>query len=99
MENFNVWVDGAKVRLTRQEFNLLAYLYARANQLCAPREIMEQALEYKNYDEGQETSVVQMAISRLRRKIEPHPHSRCYIQNDRGLGYRLILDPPKSPKQ
>ena len=99
MENFNVWVDGAKVRLTRQEFNLLAYLYARANQLCAPREIMEQALEYKNYDEGQETSVVQMAISRLRKKIEPNPHSRCYIQNDRGLGYRLILDPPKSPKQ
>jgi DNA-binding response OmpR family regulator len=96
-ENYEAWVDGARIRLTEQEFKLLSFLHSRANQLCALREIVEQVLEYR-YDEGQEANV-HTAINRLRKKIEPYPHSPRYIHNERGRGYRLILNPPAKPKR
>lgn len=96
-KNYEAWVDGLRVRLTEQEFNLLSFLHSRANQLCALREIVEQVLGYK-YDEGQEANV-HTAINRLRKKIQPYPQSRRYIRNERGRGYRLILDPPTSSKR
>lgn len=89
-DNYEARVDGVTVRLTEQEFKLLDFLYIRANQICASREIIEQVLEYR-YDEKLEANV-HTAINRLRKKIEPHPHSRRYIRNERGRGYRLVLD-------
>lgn len=92
-ENFSVLVDGSRVRLTEQGFKLLHFLYGRANQLCTRREIVEQVFGYsfdKN-DESQE-ALVNTAISRLRSEIEPDLKRPRFIRNERGRGYRLVIE-------
>jgi hypothetical protein len=40
--NRTVWVNGVRVILTGQSYDLLCYLYTHANQLCPRRELVEQ---------------------------------------------------------
>lgn len=92
-ENFSVLIDGNRRRLTEQGFKLLRFLYGRANQLCTRREIVEQVFGYtfNDGDESQE-ALVNTAISRLRSEIEPDPQRPRFIRNERGRGYRLVIE-------
>lgn len=96
--NKEVWVEGRKLALSPQEFDLLKYLYDHQNKLCARSDIAQQVFDV-SYGPGTsdrekksvEESRLNSTMSRLRRKIEPNPSYPKYIIAIRGEGYRLEL--------
>lgn len=81
------WVEGRRVELTAQEYQILAFLSQPAGQLCTRQEIADNVLGIE-YDVGEE-SRLNSAISRLRLKLEPDPRQPKYLITVRGRGYRL----------
>lgn len=93
-ENKVVWVEGRRIEVTPQDFDIITYLYERSGQLCERRAIVEEALG-EPYDEfDPEQSRLNSAISRLRQKIEPDPRQARYLLTVRGHGYRLLTNNP-----
>lgn len=88
--NREVWVEGRKVELTLQDFDIIAYLYRNRGQLCSRQEIVEKALGETYKEEATETSRLNSAMSRLRQKIESDPEHPKYLITVRGYGYKLM---------
>jgi DNA-binding response OmpR family regulator len=88
-QNQVAWVEGRRIELTAQEYQILAFLAEQAGTLRTRQQIADHVLE-SNYDETEE-SRLNSAVSRLRLKIEPDPKHPKYLQTVRGRGYRLIL--------
>jgi DNA-binding response OmpR family regulator len=82
-----VVVDGAPVRLTPSEFQLLALLSERPEQVLSRRQIM-QALWQSTYVGDQRAC--DMHVSNLRRKIERDPARPQRLVTVRGVGYKLL---------
>jgi two-component system KDP operon response regulator KdpE len=89
--NRAVWVDGTRVVITGQSYDLLYDLYTHANQLCTRQEIVERVFQ-EVYDETDpnQTSRLNTAIHRLRDKIEKDPSQPRYLRTDPGGGYRFV---------
>jgi len=75
---------GAAVRLTRGEFELLAALVERAEQVVSRGELLA-ALTHRGDVPSERT--VDVLIGRLRRKIEPDPPRPRYVETEHGVGY------------
>jgi len=90
--NREVWVNGALVSLQGHSYDLLCHFYDHPNQLRTRRELIEQVFgeKYEEMDESQ-ISRLNMAIYRLREKIEDNLENPRYLLTQRGGGYRLIL--------
>ena len=78
------------VRFSRQEANLLSYLAARRGR-DVPREELQR--EVWGHRRVTHTRAVDMAVSRLRKKIERDPGRPRHLLTQRGGGYRLVLGP------
>lgn len=95
--NKEAWVEGKRIELTPQDFDLLAYLYQHRGQLCSRQAIVRTVfgVEYEEADELMEIerSRLNSAISRLRQKLEPDLDNPQYLVTVRGQGYKLISDP------
>ncbi|ALB64551.1 Putative two-component system response regulator YedW [Cronobacter condimenti 1330] len=76
---------GERIALTRQEFTLLWLLASRAGEIL-PRTLIASEVWGINFDS--ETNVVDVAIRRLRKKIDD-PFPLKLIETVRGMGYRL----------
>ncbi|XES86380.1 response regulator transcription factor HprR [Franconibacter pulveris] len=76
---------GEEVALTPQEFSLLWFLASRAGEIL-PRTLIASEVWGINFDS--ETNVVDVAIRRLRRKID-EPFPLKLVETVRGMGYRL----------
>lgn len=77
-------VDGQPVRLTAAEFDLLVVL-ARHEGRVLSRDLLSALLhgrEMSPFERGVDT-----LVARLRRAIEPDPHTPVYIRTVRGAGY------------
>jgi two-component system copper resistance phosphate regulon response regulator CusR len=80
---------GARIDLTAKEFGLLSLLLRRAGEVLSRTVIAEQVWDM-NFDS--DTNVVDVAIRRLRAKIDD-PFERRLIHNVRGVGYVLEQRP------
>jgi len=80
--------DGADVALSNGEFNLLAALLATANRVVTRDQLIEMSRRYDNevYDRA-----IDVAVLRLRRKIERNPAEPSIIVTERGIGYRIAV--------
>jgi DNA-binding response OmpR family regulator len=80
--------DGTEVALSNGEFNLLAALLATANRIVSRDQLIEMSRRYDNeiYDRA-----IDVAILRLRRKIEDNPAEPRIIVTERGAGYRVAV--------
>lgn len=76
---------GEEIALTPQEFSLLWFLASRAGEIL-PRTLIASDVWGINFDS--ETNVVDVAIRRLRRKIDD-PFPLKLVETVRGMGYRL----------
>jgi DNA-binding response OmpR family regulator len=77
--------DQVELALTPIEFRLLAEL-ARAPGRVFSREILLERVW--GYDYLGDSRLVDVAVQRLRAKVEPDPHHPTLIQTVRGAGYR-----------
>ena len=89
--NHMVWIDGARITVRGQSYDLLCNLYDHTNQLRTRRELVEQVFGEK-YDERDDSQISRLntAIRRLREKIEDDPDKPRYLLTEPGGGYRLV---------
>ena len=80
----SVTVDGAPVRLTRREFDLLRHLIDHRNRVQSRDRLLERVW---GYDAAAETRAVDVHIGRLRAKLGVAGRQ---IETVVGLGYRFI---------
>jgi len=78
--------DGVDLALTATEFRLLAVLAGRPGQVLT-REMLLEAVW--GYDYLGDSRLVDVAIQRLRAKLEDDPAHPKRIITVRGVGYRL----------
>jgi two-component system, OmpR family, response regulator MtrA len=89
-EGFRVTRDGDDVQLTATEFRLLLELARRPGQVFTRELLLERVW---GYDYLGDSRLVDIAVQRLRAKIEADPSSPHLITTVRGVGYRLERDP------
>lgn len=74
------------VQLTPTEYDLLKLLVTHAGKVVTQRQILQQVW---GVDYEQDTHLLRVNISNLRRKLEPDPSRPTYILTEPGIGYRL----------
>ena len=87
MERDEVHIAGERISLTPNEFALLLCLVSRAGWVISWQALLKDVWGYEDWEGGRE--MVKVNIQRLRKKIEPDPHSPEYILNEWGKGYRF----------
>jgi len=80
--------DDTTVRLSQREADLLAYLAARSDREVGREELLT---EVWGHAKATATRSVDMAVYRLRRKLEPDPSEPRFLVSSYGGGYRLLL--------
>ena len=82
--------DGENLELTQREFELLTYLASNAGKVFSRQELMERVWNYEGY--VGDVRGVDVAIRRLREKLEDNPAQPKYIITRRGAGYYFQKD-------
>lgn len=82
----SVTVRGQEVQLTPTEYDLLRVLVSNAGKVLTHRQLLREVwgVGYEN-----ETHMLRVNISNLRRKIESDPTRPHYVLTEPGVGYRL----------
>lgn len=80
----NVLLDGAPLRLTRKEYDLLALLAENAGEIIRRDVLLRQVW---GYCDGIRTRTLDVHIRRVRKKLDPF--SEQYIETIFGIGYRF----------
>lgn len=83
---FTVRRDGAELTLTATEFRLLVELAKRPGQVFTRELLLQRVWDYEYLGESH---LVDVAIQRLRAKVEDDPSRPVLIKTVRGVGYRL----------
>ncbi|HUQ78978.1 MAG TPA: response regulator transcription factor [Patescibacteria group bacterium] len=79
--------DGEPIALTRTEFDLLLELVRHAGQVLTRDTLLDRVW---GYDYLGDSRLVDVAIQRLRAKIEADPAAPGLIQTVRGAGYKAV---------
>jgi two-component system response regulator MtrA len=83
---FSVRRDGIELALTATEFRLLLELARRPGQVFTRELLLQRVWDYEYLGESH---LVDVAIGRLRAKVEDDPSHPALIKTIRGVGYRL----------
>ena len=83
-DNGMVYKNGRPLELSAREFDILCFLSAAPGRVFSREELMEQVWGYEYYGD---LRAVDVAIRRLREKVEDQPASPKYIITKRGKGY------------
>ncbi len=82
------WRDDTKLDLTTLEFNLL-YLFAQYPERVFTRDELLERVWHNDFT-GVDR-VVDVHVSNLRQKLEPHPEAPQWLLTVRGVGYKLTV--------
>ena len=83
-ERYDVWVNGRRADLTQREYDLLSFLASHPGKVFSREELLREVWQY---DYLGDLRAVDVAIRRLREKVEEDPAKPRYILTKRGLGY------------
>ena len=83
-DNGMVYKNGRPLELSAREFDILCCLSAAPGRVFSREELMEQVWGYEYYGD---LRAVDVAIRRLREKVEDQPASPRHIMTKRGMGY------------
>ena len=78
--------DGADVRLTPTEWQLLEVLVRHADRLVTQRQLLQEVWGPEYQTEG---NYLRVYVANLRRKLEPDPSRPRYLLTEPGMGYRF----------
>jgi two-component system KDP operon response regulator KdpE len=81
-----VTIAEREIQLTPTEYDLLRVLVINAGKVLTHHQLLR---EVWGVAFGEETHMLRVNVSNLRRKIEPDPTRPCYIITEPGVGYRL----------
>ena len=82
-----VTVNGRVVRLTPNEFKLLAVLVKHSGKVLTHRQLLR---EVWGPGSGDETHYLRVYMNQLRQKIEEEPSRPKFLITELGVGYRLV---------
>ena len=77
--------DGKALDLTQREFDLLRFMAAQPEKVFSRESLMEHVWNYDGY--VGDVRAVDVAVRRLREKVEDDPANPKFIITRRGLGY------------
>ena len=77
--------DGKTLELTQREYELLKYLASEPGKVSSREALMEHVWNYEGY--VGDVRAVDVAVRRLREKIEDDPGAPVFIKTKRGMGY------------
>lgn len=81
-------VAGNLVELTRIEYQLLFYLMSNVDQPVSKEVLLDQVWGYESAETN--SNIVELAIRRLRKKIEEDPSVPARLITVRGVGYKFV---------
>jgi two-component system KDP operon response regulator KdpE len=82
-----VLLDGAEVKLTPKEFDLLVLLIANHGKIVTHRQLLHEL--WGKEHEG-DTQYLRVYVGQLRQKLKDDPGEPQFIGNEPGIGYRFI---------
>ena len=80
-----VYKDGRALELTQREYDLICFLASQPGKVFSREALMEHVWNYEGY--VGDVRAVDVAVRRLREKIEDDPASPKFILTKRGMGY------------
>ena len=84
-ERATIFKDGAPLDLTQREYDLIRFLAARPGKIFSREALMEHVWNYEGY--VGDVRAVDVAVRRLREKLEDDPAAPVFIKTKRGMGY------------
>lgn len=84
-----VYKRGKALDLTAREYDVLCFLSAQPGRVVTREELMGQVWGYEYYGD---LRAVDVAIRRLREKVEDDPANPCYVMTKRGKGYYFVSE-------
>ncbi len=84
-ERATIYKDGTPLELTQREYDLIRFLAARPGKIFSREALMEHVWNYEGY--VGDVRAVDVAVRRLREKIEDDPANPTFIKTKRGMGY------------
>ncbi|MFO7632378.1 MAG: response regulator transcription factor [Caldilinea sp.] len=89
-ETQEIELDGKRIVLTPIEFALLQHLAGHPDHPVSKEELLQ---EVWGYWEGDSLNLVELAVRRLRTKVEPDISNPTRIVTVRGMGYKYCVTP------
>ena len=83
-ERFDVFVNGKSAELTQREYELVKFLAAQPGKVFSREELLHSVWQYDYFGD---LRAVDVAVRRLREKIEKDSSQPRYIITKRGVGY------------
>jgi two-component system response regulator VicR len=83
-ERHDVFIDGKSAELTQREFELICFLAASPGKVFSREELLHDVWQYEYFGD---LRAVDVAVRRLREKIEADPGQPSHIITKRGVGY------------
>jgi len=87
-EKYEVSKDGRILDLTNREYEIICFLAKEPGAIVSRESLMEKVWGYEYYDDLRSVDV---AICRLREKIEDNPAEPKHIITKRGIGYYIVM--------
>ena len=84
---YSVKKGGREISLSKQQYELLAFLAKNRGKKFRQEDLLEQVWGYDDYYGDLRT--VDVTIARLRKQIEDNPSEPRFIKNKRGVGYYM----------
>ena len=85
VERATVYKDGKHLDLTQREYDLIRYLVSQPGKVFSREALMEHVWNYEGY--VGDVRAVDVAVRRLREKLEDDPAAPRFICTKRGMGY------------
>ena len=83
-ERHAVFKNGKPLDITQREYELIKYLASHPGKVITRQELMSEVWQYDYYGD---LRAVDVAVRRLREKLEDNPAEPVYVMTKRGVGY------------
>lgn len=83
-EKYEIYKNGKRLDITLREYEIVKFLALQQGRVCSREEMMSKIWNYEYYGD---LRTVDVAVRRLREKIEENSAEPKYIITKRGAGY------------